>query len=191
MELDWSVAELGTSAEVDSLRTVILRVSCVSAARVNAGLSSEKPVVFDGALRAGHMVCSRILWKDSHACTVLGFEVAAAMSAFFHREPYGLTKLWAALPLGHSARDLVQMASAAASNAEWYAQRAALSLSLPGSELFAGRPRHAKERDVRQDSLGIGASSDGQLAWPGRSMRGRHVGARRPEACSARRDSLC
>ena len=66
-ELEWSVAELGTSAEVDSLRSGILRVSCGSAGCVNAGLRSEKPVVFVSALRAGHLVCSRVLWKDSHA----------------------------------------------------------------------------------------------------------------------------
>ena len=41
------------------------------------------------------------------------------------------------------------------------------------AEQFAGRDKsfHVCLPCVRQGTLGIGASSDGQLAWPGRSLR--------------------
>ena len=69
------------------------------------------------------------------------------------------SKLWAAMPLGHSARDLVQMASVAALNAERYAQRAVSSLSM-----LRRRPRHAKEGELQSASadpsfFGCGSSA--------------------------------
>ena len=81
-ELDWSVAELGTSAEVDLLRFVILRIRDQSRVRAQCvltlGYAARNPWCLSGVLRAGHLVCSHILWKDLMQCTDLELRVAGA-----------------------------------------------------------------------------------------------------------------
>ena len=133
------MAELGTSAEVDLLHSVSsasLSVSSESAVRVNAGLRSEKLLVFVGRLTcrpSGLQPRGRI----PKQCTDLELRGGGShVCSFLHGSHVGFQSCGQP---GHSdtARDLVQMASVAASDAVRYAQRAAPSPSLPGFKLFA------------------------------------------------------